>query len=136
MLSVFSDVFSPLRRQGYDRAAADLHRSPGSTFAGCRPGAGGGMDPTPGEAGPEEAAAGCRDIQLLSKKHRHPQAGPFSAEDWTDIHGLWTTGALKFGDGGYSMPESYSDPGTSSNTFCFHAGEENTSLDYTSAARN
>lgn len=44
------------------------------------------MEPTPGEAWPEEAAAGCRDIQLLSKTHRHAEAGPFSAGDWTNIH--------------------------------------------------
>lgn len=79
MLSILSDVFSPLGRQGYDRTADDLHRFPGSTFAGGAPGAGGGMDPTPGEAWPQEAAAGCCDIQLLSKNHRHPEAGPFSA---------------------------------------------------------
>lgn len=44
------------------------------------------MEPTPGEAWPEEAAARCRDIQLLSKTHRHPEAGPSSAGDWTNIH--------------------------------------------------
>lgn len=105
MLSIFSDVFSPLRRQSYDCIADDLHRFPGSTFAGCRPGAGGGMDPTPREAWPEEAAAGCCDIQLLSKNQGHPEAGTFSAGDWTSIHGLWTTGTLKFGEGGNSIPE-------------------------------
>jgi len=136
MISIFSDVFSPLRRQGYDRIADDLHRFPGSTFAGGRPGAGGGMDPTPGEAWPEKAAAACHDIQLLSKNHRRPEAGPFSAGGWTSIHGPLTTGTLRFEDGGNSIPECYSDQGMASNTFCSHTDEENISLDSPSAVRN
>lgn len=94
MLSILSDVFSPLRRHGYDRTADDLHHFPGRTFAGCRPGAGGGMGPMPQDTWPKEAAAGCHDIWLLSKNHRHPEAGPFSAGDWTSIQGPLTTGAL------------------------------------------
>lgn len=67
------------------------------------------MDPTPAGVWLEEAAVVCHDIQLLSKNHRHPEAGPFcpfSDGDWTSIHGLWIMGMLKFGDEGKSTPSA------------------------------
>lgn len=51
------------------------------------------------------------------KNHRHPEAGPFSAGDWTSIQGPLTTGALTFEDGGNSIAEHYLARGMSSNTF-------------------
>lgn len=124
MISVFSDVVSPLRRQGYDHMADDLHHFPGRTFAVADQGLAVAWLPC------WERLGRRRQLQVAmtfssSPKTRLPESCPFSAGHWISIHGVWIIWAFLHLGRGNSIPASYLFQSMPSETYSFHTDEEN-----------